>query len=405
MKSIRSISSTRTKQTLFFSLFCLLLSGCSSGSSSSDPSPTPASVAAATGASSYSVGQITIVSNQSLTTSSVILTLQTDGSLVAYSAAGVLLWTSNTPGHACATNCTAVFQTDGNLVLSLNGVSYWSTSTSGLGTNLILSQYHPILQITNSSGSPVWTSDSTTNTTVTPTTTTTNASSSYTAGQFTLSPNQSVTLTNLTLTYQADGNLVATDSSANVVWNSGTSGKNCASNCTAVFQGDGNLVLSSNSVPYWSTATAGMGSSLLIRNISPYLIITNSAGGAVWNSNVAGQATTGLANYQLFALNQLNLTPNQSVQLNGYQLVYQTDGNLVAYNSAGGALWSTGTGGRACDGSCQAIFQGDGNLVLYQNGSAYWSSNTAGIGATLYVLNQPPYIGILNGYNQWAWYP
>jgi hypothetical protein len=54
-------------------------------------------------------------------------------------------------------------------------------------------------------------------------------------------------------------------------------------------------------------------------------------------------------------------------------LIHQTDGNVVVYDRLG-ALWSTGTPGRA---TSNFIMQGDGNLVLYSNtGTPLWASGT-----------------------------
>jgi Peptidase family M23 len=59
----------------------------------------------------------------------------------------------------------------------------------------------------------------------------------------------------------------------------------------------------------------------------------------------------------------------------GYELRFQSDGNLVLTNTRSGeVLWATGTEGRGE----QLILQSDGNLVLYGGGRALWATNTSG---------------------------
>ncbi|MBD2330103.1 hypothetical protein [Alkalinema sp. FACHB-956] len=58
---------------------------------------------------------------------------------------------------------------------------------------------------------------------------------------------------------------------------------------------------------------------------------------------------------------------------NGFRLVFQADGNLVVYNTAGRPLWATGTNGT---GANILAVQSDGNVVLYENGNPLWASNT-----------------------------
>jgi hypothetical protein len=60
---------------------------------------------------------------------------------------------------------------------------------------------------------------------------------------------------------------------------------------------------------------------------------------------------------------------------NGYRLAFQTDGNLVIYNSANRALWATGTDN---SGANKFSIQADGNVVLYKDSTPLWASNTAG---------------------------
>ena len=79
------------------------------------------------------------------------------------------------------------------------------------------------------------------------------------------------------------------------------------------------------------------------------------------------------------------LGPNQSLGVNQsifspsntYELIMQSDGNLVLYRTANHhAIWATGTNGKDV---MRATMQGDGNLVLYTyTGHPVWASNTNG---------------------------
>lgn len=79
-----------------------------------------------------------------------------------------------------------------------------------------------------------------------------------------------------------------------------------------------------------------------------------------------------------------------------FSLAYQTDGNLVIYDSSFTPLWASNTAGRACSpATCIAAFQTDGNLVLYQDGVAYWSTQTIAPGGTLLISSAPPFITVV----------
>ena len=58
-------------------------------------------------------------------------------------------------------------------------------------------------------------------------------------------------------------------------------------------------------------------------------------------------------------------------------LVMQGDGNLVLYQNGVGALWATGTNGRA-DNPTMAVLQFDGSLVVQSATSQAWSSSSPG---------------------------
>ena len=60
------------------------------------------------------------------------------------------------------------------------------------------------------------------------------------------------------------------------------------------------------------------------------------------------------------------------LQSGSAKLVFQTDGNLVLYNSDGKARWQSGTYGR---GAAKVSFQNDGNIVVYRADNApLWAS-------------------------------
>jgi hypothetical protein len=68
------------------------------------------------------------------------------------------------------------------------------------------------------------------------------------------------------------------------------------------------------------------------------------------------------------------LWASNTVGTGGAHAVMQADGNFVIYTSGGAPVWSTGTAGKGC-GTYLAV-QTDGNLVVYTNGTPDWASNT-----------------------------
>lgn len=72
------------------------------------------------------------------------------------------------------------------------------------------------------------------------------------------------------------------------------------------------------------------------------------------------------------------LYPGQAVLSadNRYKLVFQADSNLVLYSQSGSPLWWSGTYN---GGGVSVAMQTDGNLVMYTAaGAAIWSTNTQG---------------------------
>lgn len=81
---------------------------------------------------------------------------------------------------------------------------------------------------------------------------------------------------------------------------------------------------------------------------------------------------------------------------NGIKVVFQKDGNFVAYNSSGTAVAATASNSRG--DPLALVFQDDGNLVVYTNGNPLWASDTApkARGGRLVLQNKSPYIRILD---------
>ena len=67
-----------------------------------------------------------------------------------------------------------------------------------------------------------------------------------------------------------------------------------------------------------------------------------------------------------------------------FELILQSDGNLVIYNSSGRALWATNTD---IHNPTQAVMQTDGNFVVYSGGHALWATGTNGRGQYLCFQN------------------
>ena len=81
------------------------------------------------------------------------------------------------------------------------------------------------------------------------------------------------------------------------------------------------------------------------------------------------------ANRPIWALNMNGLNANYTSSPPN-SLVYQPDGNVVAYNSLNSPICATATDNRASD---RLVMQNDGNLILYNGQTQVWASNTAGL--------------------------
>jgi hypothetical protein len=79
-----------------------------------------------------------------------------------------------------------------------------------------------------------------------------------------------------------------------------------------------------------------------------------------------------------------------------FQLIFQSDGNLVLYMNQSQVLWASGTYG---SGACCLIMQPDGNLVMYDmNWQSGWNTQTYGNnGSWLVVQNDGNAVMYENG--------
>ena len=98
------------------------------------------------------------------------------------------------------------------------------------------------------------------------------------------------------------------------------------------------------------------------------------------------------------------MSPGSSVKSNNqcFSLNAQSDGNFVLYKlSNGQALWNTSTYGRNVK---QTIFQTDGNLVIYNTSNQpVWASNTDRRGATQLIVQDDGNVVMYNAQNQPIW--
>jgi hypothetical protein len=198
--------------------------------------------------------------NDKVTQSYLVLKMRTDGELVLADLFGGFLWSSNTGGRNCASNCIAAFQTDGNLVLYQNGVAYWASHTYVPSGSLTMSMDYPYLQIRTPQNFKMWSA----------------TDMAFIRGQMLLQAGQITRAPGMALVYRTDGELVFQNDQGGVYWSTGLGGgRSCtAATCVAAFQTDGNLVLYQNGIPYWASNTANSGNLLRVTNrYWPYLEI------------------------------------------------------------------------------------------------------------------------------------
>ncbi|MCW2527528.1 MAG: D-mannose binding lectin [Pseudonocardiales bacterium] len=149
-----------------------------------------------------------------------------------------------------------------------------------------------------------------------------------------------------------------------------------------IMQTDGNLVQYGPDGVRWQTGTQGYNGATLVMQTDGNVVLAAASGQPLWNTGTFGANAAS-------------------------RFTLQDDGNQVAYNSAGAAVYSAGTSKstspvfRSSDRRFVAQVQGDGNFVLtYQNsGSAdvLWSSQTGGHPNALLVVQSDGNMVIYDG--------
>jgi cytochrome c peroxidase/chitodextrinase len=148
------------------------------------------------------------------------------------------------------------------------------------------------------------------------------------------------------------------------------------------------------------TTCAISGTPSAISSLATYRITARNAGGnsAAVSLSIAVLRVDSLT----FSAGQLSLSANSRKTASNFYLVYQSDGNLVLYTSAGVPRWASNTV-QSISTNRVAAFQGDGNLVLYNNSQPYWASSTIGSNYKLVVQDTAPYLRILNASGGIVW--
>jgi hypothetical protein len=342
--------------------------------------------------------------------------MQTDGNLVVYSAAGAALWasdSSSTPG------AFLILQTDGNLVVYGNnpgGIPYpaWASNTEDLrghqlqpGEVLQPSQYlesengqytlsmsptgYLVEAVRGTYACPLWTVPSH----VAPT-----AVNSLGNDK----PFTTYAPHDLAFHYQTVGGQAALFTPPPLT---GITATSPTPNAYLAMQTDGNLVLyaqGNGGSALWASATSGHPSSYLKLQTDGNVVVYATApdgGAALWSAGTNGWRGTQLCTEESLKTGQyLSFTGSGSPS--GPELEMQATCNLVLYENTAGSrdpIWASNTDVFAQYSpfvpgfGCYAVLQDDGNLVVYgtSNGAivvGLWSSGTS-IGSTAPPTGRP----------------
>ncbi|WP_438282281.1 putidacin L1 family lectin-like bacteriocin [Pseudomonas alabamensis] len=94
------------------------------------------------------------------------------------------------------------------------------------------------------------------------------------------------------------------------------------------------------------------------------------------------------------------IKPGDAFAVGNYQLVFQSDGNLVFYGENNKVVWASYTHGK---GAAFVAMQGDGNLVVYTaDGKALWQASTGGHPGAYVRIREDGTFSIINDRICWA---
>lgn len=345
------------------------------------------------------------------------LILQTDGNVVL-TKKGIKIWETNTTGVDAFK-----VQNDGNLVAYANGGAKWASQTNGKGdgSTVLVVQDDGNMVLYKKNKESIWASG------------TGNVFTEDEVKKSTLkvdqplNPNESIVSANgkYKVMLESDGNVVLRDDMSKVLWATDTDDMN-----VNVFkaQKDGNLVAYlQNGTAVWASGTNGKaadkatlflqddGSLILYKeqeSVQSGNIMLYRFKDQIWASNTSGRVApktienpflpeSSIEAKSMIKLNQSKNSPNRIYKLllsqegnlvltkkgvkiwetntggKGVEVLkVEKDGNLVAYDSKGAKVWTSGTAQRG-DRTTILALQDDGNLVLYKNGKEpIWSSGT-----------------------------
>jgi len=223
----------------------------------------------------------------------------------------------------------------------------------------------------------------------------------YPGQNFKLESGHSVYTKTHEFTMQTDGNFIIYQWNGErgpAVWSSNTKGKAAVEGYNKLAMGvDGHLVMTDIlGNGFWGTAVYGIGANTVKLSASGALEVW-SQNAMLWSS--ATGLNRGLPQSLSFAPGGLTLRPNEAVTSLYRSLHMNSEGGLVLRrlldNRYLSPAWWTGI---AAGDKSQLVFQSDGNLVLFNNaGAAIWSSGTAGKGATALSIDVSGRMAIYRG--------